>query len=86
MKFFRFILALSLFASLSFSSTGKELAVKLHLSAGSKAIRQWQRVFKKERKMKRYGINKLSPSDKEALKEYLVNHAADSDHPEAAGL
>jgi len=86
MKFFKFILALSLFASLSFAGEGRDLAIKLHLNAGSKAIRQWQRVFKKTRKMKRYGIDKLSPSQRETLKEYLLNHAADSDHPEAAGL
>ena len=86
MKFFKFILALSLFASLSFANEGRELAIKLHLNASSKAIRQWQRVFKKKRKMKRYGIDKLSPQEREALKEYLLNHAADSDHPEAAGL
>jgi hypothetical protein len=36
--------------------------------------------------MKKYGIDKLSDSDKALLKEYLMNHAADSDNPEAAGI
>ena len=69
-----------------FASTGKELAKDLGLSASSKASTQWKRVFKKKRKMKKYGIDKLSSADKEALKEYLINHAADSDTPEAAGI
>ena len=86
MKFLKFMLALSLFASLSFAGEGRDLSIKLHLNAGAKAIRQWKRIFKKPKKMKRYGIDKLSPQEREALKEYLLNHAADSDHPEAAGL
>ena len=36
--------------------------------------------------MKKYGIDKLSSEDKDALKAYLVDHAADSDSPEAAGM
>ena len=75
-----------LFVTSSFASTGKELAKQLGLSASSKASKQWTRVFKKKRKMKKYGIDKLSDADKEALKTYLINHAADSDSPEAAGI
>jgi hypothetical protein len=69
-----------------FAQGGKELAVKLGLDASSKASRQWERVFKKKKKMKKYGIDALSDADKSALKEYLISHAADSDHPEAAGM
>jgi len=69
-----------------FAADGKALAQKLGLSASSKASTQWNRVFKKDRKMKKYGIDKLSDGDKSALKTYLVNHAADSDAPEAAGM
>jgi len=75
-----------LFGISLFASSGKELAGKLGISASSKASSQWKRVFKKTRKMKKYGIDKLSDDDKTALKEYLINHAADSDNPEAAGI
>jgi len=63
-----------------------ELAHTLNLSAGSKAIVQWERVFTSERKMKRYGIHQLSSKDKDALKEYLIKHAIDSDQPTIAGV
>ncbi len=85
MKIFRILLALSVAASLALAS-GKDIAVNLGLNASSKAIKQWEKVFKKDRKMKKLGIDTLSDSDKNVLKEYLINHAADSDHPEAAGM
>ena len=85
MKLVKLMLVFSLFASLSFAN-GKGIAVKLHLDASSKAIKQWERVFKKEHKMKKLGIDKLSTDEKAELKKYLLDHAADSDHPEAAGL
>ncbi len=69
-----------------FGASGKDLAKDLAISASSKASSQWNRVFKKDRKMKKYGIDKLSDADKAALKTYLVDHAADSDSPEAAGM
>ena len=69
-----------------FAADGKSLAVKLGLSASSKASTQWKRVFKKAKKMKKYGIIVLNDADKATLKEYLMNHAADSDSPEAAGM
>jgi hypothetical protein len=69
-----------------FAKNGKQLAVELGLDASSKATRQWEMIFEKERKMVKYGIDKLSDGDKSALKEYLIQHAADSDHPEAAGM
>ena len=75
-----------LFAISLFGANGKALANKLGLSASSKASSQWKRVFKKTRKMKKYGIDKLSDAEKTALKTYLINHAADSDAPEAAGM
>jgi hypothetical protein len=62
------------------------LAKSLHLSAGSKAIIQWERIFQSERKMKRYKINKLNKNQKEALEKYLINHAIDSDQPTIAGV
>ena len=65
--------------------TSKEIALKLNLNAGYKAIVQWKRVFKSERKMKRYRINLLTLDEKNRLEEYLVNHAIDSDSPTVAG-
>jgi len=85
MNILRISFVLVLWSTLVFAG-GKELASSLGLNASSKAIKQWEKVFKKERKMVKLGIDKLSASDKDSLKEYLINHAADSDHPEAAGM
>ena len=68
-----------------FALTPKQIAQKLSLSPASKAMKQWERVFKYKRKMKRYKIDSLSDNEKKILKEYLMNHAADSDTPEFAG-
>jgi hypothetical protein len=76
----------TLWSTLLFASDGKVLADQLGLSAGSKAIKQWERVFEKPKKMARMGIDKLSDAEVEVLKEYLIGHAADSDQPAAAGL
>ena len=85
MWIFRLLITLFLSTSILLAG-GKEIAARLNLSASSKAIKQWEKVFKKERKMKRYGIDKLSEEEKAELKKYLIDHAADSDHPEAAGM
>ncbi len=79
------IIALLLTVS-GFAADGKSLAKKLGISASSKASVQWNRVFKKDRKMKKYGIDTLNDDEKAALQVYLVNHAADSDTPEVAGM
>ncbi len=86
MKFNAIIVLVVLCTSLVFGASGKELATSLGLSAGSKAIKQWEKVFNKPKKMAKLGIDALSDGDKEALKKYLIGHAADSDQPEAAGL
>lgn len=83
----KLIAIIALFCTVTaFAASGKDLAKQLGISASSKASSQWNRVFKKAKKMKKYGIDKLSDADKGALKTYLVNHAADSDSPEAAGM
>lgn len=79
-------ITLCLFTLSVFASSGGDLAKKYNLSANQKAMKQWERVFKKERKMKKLRINKLSDEEKSVLKEYLIKHAADSDQPAAAGL
>ena len=83
----RLIALFALFFTITvFAADGKSLANQLGISASSKASSQWNRVFKKKRKMKKYGIDKLSDGDKASLKDYLVSHAADSDAPEVAGM
>jgi predicted Zn-dependent protease len=85
MRLFRLLLSLSIVTTIAFAG-GKEVAVKLGLDASSKAVKQWEKVFEKEDKMAKMGIDKLSDSEKSDLKKYLTSHAADSDHPEAAGM
>ena len=85
MSLFKLFLLLFIIVTLSYAD-GKDIAKSLGLNPSSKAIMQWDRVFKKERKMVKLGIDKLSDADKEALKKYLIKHAADSDQPEAAGI
>jgi hypothetical protein len=80
------IIITSLLISSLYATNGKSLAIEHNLIASSKASSQWNRIFKKTRKMKKLGIDKLTEPQKEALLEYLVNHAADSDSPEAAGM
>jgi hypothetical protein len=80
---FLFILTSMLY---SHEFKAKQLAQKLQLSAASKAIMQWERVFSSERKMSRYKIDTLSTQEKSILKEYLINHAVDSDQPTIAGV
>jgi len=63
----------------------KDLAKELSLVPASKASLQWERIFKSERKLKRYGLDKLSEDEREKLKKYLISHAADSDLPQYAG-
>jgi hypothetical protein len=82
---------LRIFVTVGLASTfllagGKESAVSLGLNASSKAIKQWEKIFEAEDKMAKMGIDKLSDADKTELKKYLTSHAADSDHPEAAGI
>jgi len=73
------------FPVILFSKSGEDIAKKLSILPASKAIKQWERVFKSNRKMKKYGIDKLSKEEKKMLEKYLIEHAADSDAPEFAG-
>ena len=84
----RLLVFLLLFLSLTLKANGMSvemLAKSLHLSAGTKAIIQWERVFKSKRKMKKYKIDTLSIDEQKKLKEYLIEHAIDSDKPMVAG-
>lgn len=62
------------------------LANELNLFAGTKATAQWERIFSSTRRMKDYSLDTL-PSDKlNKLKNYLIEHAADSNQPIVPGL
>ena len=77
-----FIIILPLNASID---SGEMLAKKLNLIAGYKAMKQWERVFKSQRKKKRYKIDTLNFNEQKILEAYLIDHAIDSDHPTVAG-
>ena len=63
-----------------------DLAKELNLQAGSKASIQWERVFSSKRHMKRYKLEKLSTTELQKLRTYLIMHAADSEQPIVPGL
>ncbi len=65
---------------------GKVLAKQLQLVPGTKASIQWKRIFKSAQKRKRYGLDTLSQEQLLALKQYLLEHAADSPKPIVPGL
>ena len=53
----------------------------------SKTQRQWERFFEKEQHEKKApGTWKgISPQELEKIRQYLINHAADSPQPETCG-
>jgi len=86
MKLFKLLMVLLIIHSFAFAISGEELSKELNISPSSKAMIQWEGVFKSKRKMKRLGINTLSDEEKKILKKYLIEHAADSPEPIAAGI
>jgi len=64
----------------------EELCMQLKIIPASKAIVQWERVFSSDTRMKRYAIDKLELDVQNALKLYLIEHAADSSQPMVPGL
>jgi len=61
--------------------------VELHdMKPYAKAKRQWKRIFKKDKKMKKLGLNEYSEKEKKDLLSYLIKNAADSDNPTVPGL
>ncbi len=63
-----------------------KLAKELNLYAGTKATVQWKRIFSSQRRIEKYKINLLDKETRDALKRYLINHAADSEQPIVPGL
>ena len=79
------VTALHLYADSS-TLPPQQIAKQLHLIPASKAMMQWERVFKSKRKLKRYKIDTLNEEQQMQLKEYLIDHAIDSDQPTVAGV
>jgi len=52
----------------------------------SKAVIQWERIFSSDKRKKRYKIDQLTPVVQQQLKNYLIQHAADSSQPMVPGL
>ena len=71
----------SFFSILVNAQSVEQLSQKLNLLAGTKAIIQWERVFSSQKRQMDYGIYNLNVKEKNHLKNYLIKHAADSDHP-----
>ncbi len=83
-------LQILLLIALSISSLNAQsisiTAKKLNLYAGTKATIQWERIFSSQRRMEKFHIDRLPQIQKEKLKTYLINHAADSEQPIVPGL
>ena len=78
-----------LFAPIAFADSDDSImkvSIEMKLVPASKAIVQWERVFSSESRKKRYGIDQLSPDVQILLKDYLIEHAADSSQPMVPGL
>lgn len=69
-----------------YNEAGAFIAKKHSLIPGTKAAIQWKRVFESKRKLKKYGLENLSANELESLKQYLLDHAADSPKPIVPGL
>ena len=85
MKSFVFLLSCLFFTTYSWAKDPKKIIKELSLVPASKASVQWERIFKSERKLKKYRLNGLTPKERDDLKRYLISHAADSDLPQYAG-
>lgn len=79
------LLVVSILSTMAWAKSGQQLSNELKIDPSSKAIKQWERIFSTEDKLKQMGIDKLSASDKAELKKFLIDHAADSDKPTVAG-
>jgi len=52
----------------------------------SKAVIQWERIFSSDKRKQKYKIDQLTPAVQQQLKNYLIQHAADSSQPMVPGL
>ena len=95
-----FAFAVSAFiAAPAFGSEGKNVFINkcgsCHKSGGEAAAfaptkyasTQWGRFFQRNKHKRKKDISaEVTEADIAAVQEYLINHAADSDQPEAVGL
>ncbi len=85
--------------SSTFAADGKDVFINkcgsCHKSGGEAAAfaptkyasTQWSRFFERDKHKRKKDISAdYSESEIAAVKTYLINHAADSDQPEAVGL
>lgn len=69
-----------------FAIDGESLCKEYHIPAGAKVSKQWIRIFKSDRLLKRYKIVNLKEDERTALLKYLIKHSADSDYPLVPGF
>jgi hypothetical protein len=77
--------AASVVLATSANASGESTCKSLGLNPSSKAGKQWEKIFSSTDKLKSIGADKLSMPELNDLKIYLINHAADSDHPTVPG-
>lgn len=83
------------FTSSVFAESGESIADRFEISAADKVITIWERIFDSKRYKKIFPRSKrgiylddfkqLSKSDLDNLKDFLIEHAADSAKPKVAG-
>jgi hypothetical protein len=69
----------SILTSSVFGANGEELCKQLKINPSEKASKQWERFISNPEKLKSIGASDLSSEELDSLKEYLIEHAADSD-------
>ena len=84
-KLFLSLVFISIVTNL-FANDIATLAKELDLYPGTKATIQWERIFSSQRRLKRYGLDRLTYDELIKLKYYLIEHAADSKQPIVPGL
>ncbi len=64
---------------------GKKLSKIFKLIPSSKLKKQWKRIFKKEKRLKKYHLETLTKKQQKNLLSFLIKYSADSDQVETAG-
>ena len=81
-----FIFIIYTFATPLSAQAIPKLASDLGLYGGMKASIQWERIFSSQKRLKKYNLDTLQNDVQKALKNYLIQHAADSEQPIVPGL
>jgi len=64
----------------------EDICTQMDLVPASKAVIQWERIFSSDKRKQKYKIDQLAPVVQQQLKNYLIQHAADSSQPMVPGL